>query len=471
MRLQGPIKAKPFFVAMIVLLLASVPFYFLEWIYPGFLGLNGLSFFLFALANLGEAICLILALVKIDKIPPSKMATYFARYEFAVNPIVAFSVLSLSAIFPQAPRNWLYFFNMGMTVVLILARGWAVVWLHLAMKKGDTGYLPFRNHSYILMSLSFIILNYYVISIWKTSDMDVSIIYEGGGSFAGFSDFFLMMTVLEIGVGIIVLLQSLFIAISNHYAGKEDKVIDLRLNAHQSKEMLERYDVPFWIGIFSLFLMFVLAAASLFAAPEAYAPIAFLYFVVLLTRLLIYFGVTAVKKRGKTDKRRIFKREHVIILLAALFFAAYAVLCIVFGRRAFERMGEVAYTVFIVFGIFVPWSVIKLGLGAYHYLKARKKGDPAALTNAFVDILLSIYTIAHTFAIVAVKAHMEGFKITAIVLAVILSVYCLYIAVRMGVIGILGLAGKREKAWLRFQKEEEFVEVPAEADDNSTPSN
>ena len=130
MQFQGPIKAKPFFVAMIVLLLASVPFYFLEWIYPGFLGWNGLSFFMFALANLGEAICLIVALVKIDKIPPCKMASYFARYEFAVNPIVAFSVLSLSAIFPQAPRDWLYFFNMGMTVILILARGWAVVWLH-----------------------------------------------------------------------------------------------------------------------------------------------------------------------------------------------------------------------------------------------------------------------------------------------------------------------------------------------------
>ncbi len=449
----GPIKAKPFFVAMAILLFVSVPFYALEFFYPEVVGWNGVSFLIFALSSLCEGVFLIVNLVKMDKVSPAKLGMDMARYELGMNPIVAFSVLSLATIFPEAPRNWLYYFNIGLTAVLILARLWAVVWLQRAIKKGDTGYLPFRNHGYVLMSLSFVALNYYVISILKANNVDLAIIYEGGHSFAGFSDFFLMMTVLEILVGIVVLLQSLFISITTYYSSKEDKVIDLRLNLEQSKHILAEKHVPFWIGIFALSLMLVLALVSMTASVEAYAPITFLFLMVLIIRLLFHFGITRVQRKNQGDKQRIFKWEHIIVLVAALFFALYTVLVILFGQMAFERMGNVAYTVFLTFGVFLPWALVKLVLGAMHYAKARKNGNPAALTNAFLDILLSIYTLAQTFAIIASKARMEGFRIAAIVVAMVLSLYCLYVSIRMGIVGVLGLMGKRKKALLLFEQE------------------
>ena len=446
MEWKNPITSKPFFVAMAVLLFVATPFYALQAFYPDFLGFNGLSFLAFALACLLEGILMVVTVFQIDKKPPTEIAIGFARYEFAANPIFACVILSVSVVFPQAPRNWLYFTNMVITVVLILARLTAVIYLNNKMKKGDTAYLPFRNHAYILTAGSIIAANYYIVSIWKSHNMDLSIFTEGGRSLAGFTDFFLAMSLLEVVVGLLVLLQSLFFAIANYYSGKENKVIDFRLNFKQSRELIAKYEVPFWIGIFSLALLFTVSVISMLGSPAAYAPIATLYFIVLVIRLTTHFMVSRIKKKTGNEPKATFRKEHGALLFGAILFAIYAVLCAFYGRVAFERMANVDYTLFLTFGLFVPWAVVKLVLGSISFIRSKKRGDPSLMLFAYLDILLSIYTLAQTFAIVAVKAHMEGFRVAAIVFAVLLSIYCLVSSIRMIVIGIRGLKGKRLKA-------------------------
>ena len=451
MEWKNPITSKPFFAAMAVLLFLATPFYALEAFYPAFLGVHSIPFLAFALACLLEGILMVVTIFQIDKKPPTQIAIGFARYEFAANPIFTCVILSLSIIFPQAPRDWLYFTNMVITVVLILARLIAVIYLNNKMKKGDTAYLPFRNHAYILTAGSIIAANYYIVSIWKSQNMDLSIITEGGRSLAGFTDFFLVMSLLEVVLGILILLQSLFFAIANYFSGKENKVIDLRLNFRQSRELIRKYEIPFWVGIFSLALLLVISVISMISAPTAYAPIATLYFIVLVIRLTTHFMVSRIKKKTGNEPRATFREEHGALLFAAVLFAIYAVLCALFGRIAFERMVDVKYTLFLTFGLFVPWAVIKLVLGSISFIRSKKRGDPSLMLYAYLDILLSIYTLAQTFAIVAVKAHMEGFRIAAIVLAVLLSVYCLSSSVRMIITGIRGLKGKRTRAFALYE--------------------
>ena len=198
---------------------------------------------------------------------------------------------------------------------------------------------------------------------------------------------------------------------------------------------------------YTLSLLFTVSLISMLGSPAAYAPIATLYFVVLVIRLTTHFMVGRIKKKTGNEPKATFREEHGALLFGAILFAIYAVLCAFYGRVAFERMANVDYTLFLTFGLFVPWAAVKLVLGSISFIRAKKRGDPSLMLFAYLDILLSIYTLAQTFAIVAVKAHMEGFRVAAIVLAVMLSVYCLICSIRMIVIGIRGLMGKRLKAF------------------------
>lgn len=422
-----------------------------EFFYPFIIGTNGVSFIILALSNLAEVVMLILLAAHIKKTPCNVLAMRLARFEFALHPISAFSILSLSAIFPLAARDWLYFTNMAVTGVIILARLAAMILFQREIKNGQTGLLPIRNHIYVGFSFCFIVLNYYALSILKSLNMDFSLISETG-QFAGLNEWFLAVTVVEIAVGILVLLQAMFMSFANYYSGKENQVVDMRLNLQFTKRIIAEHDIPFWIGVFANFLMLTMAIMSMFSSPAAYAPIVALYAFVLLFRVPGYLWQKRAKRVHGDEPRRAFISQHRPFIVAAFLFVAYGLICVFFGRMTFERMGDTDYTYFLTFGIFVPWAIIKIILGIREYLIARKTGDPLRLMNAYIDLLVSAYTISHAFLIVAGKTQLFALEIVAMVTTLLISVFCLYLALRMLVLGILGLNGKRDKTFDLYQR-------------------
>lgn len=419
-----------------------------EFFYPRIVGLNGVSFWAFALFHVLEGFVFIKIAFALKKKQPCEMCKNLSRYEFIMTPITALSILSVSAIFPLAERDWLYFLNIGVTGAHILIRFSLILYLNILIRKGEDGFVSIRNHVYIGMSILFVVLNYYVFGIIKSYGVDMHLIFNG--DVAGLTEYFLIMSLLEITIGVLVVLQSYFLCIASHFSAKEDVAIDLRTNASISKKLIEKYDIFSYISIFANGVLLVLSIMSAFISPEAYLPLAILYAVVLAVRIPSLISKRRIRSKYKAEPSVIFKKEHSVLLYASIFLVAYSVVAFIFGRVALEYVNELHQTLFMTFGIFVPWSIIKLVLGIRGYFQSLKKGDPLALLNSYIDLILSLFTLAHTFGIIAARTDQQFFHYSAIISAVILGAFCFYIAVRLLVIGIRGKLDKRGKAFENF---------------------
>ena len=419
-----------------------------EYFYPRMMGLNGVSFLAFALFHIVEGFVFIKMGFALKTKRPCEMGKNLSRYEFAMTPITALSILSVSAIFPLAERDWLYFLNIGITGAHILIRFSLILYINILIRKGEDGFVPIRNHVYIGMSILFVVLNYYVFGIIKSFGVDMHLIFEG--DIAGLTEYFLIMSLLEITVGVLVMLQSYFLCIASHFSAKEDTPIDLRTNATISKQLIEKYDIFSYISIFANGVLLLLSIMSAFVSPEAYLPLVILYGVVLAVRIPSLISKKRIRSKYKDEPIVIFKKEHSVLLYASIFLVAYSVIAFLFGRVALEKVDEIHQTMFMTFGIFVPWSIIKMVLGIRSYFHSQKLGDPLALLNSYIDLVLSLFTLAHTFGIVAARTDKEFFHYSAIVSAIILGLFCLYIAIRLLVIGIRGKLNLRGKAFEHF---------------------
>ena len=426
--------------------LCFAPFYLTEFFYPNPVGINGLSFLCFALFCVLEGIVFIRLALQIKTKTPVELCKSLSRFEFIATPFLALGVVSISSVFPLQARDWLYYTNIGLTSFQIVIRIVLFVYLYRVIKKGDTGLLPIRNHVHIGTSMLFIALNYYVFAIVKSYYVDVHLLFDH--DIAGLSEYFLMMSVFEVAVGVIVLVQALFLAFETHLSGKTGTPVDLKLNFAHSRDIIVKNHVPSYISLFTVFVMFILAVGSSFAAPEAYLFLAILYGFVLLIRIPSFLIKWRVGRRY--EPKTGFFYENRFVIVASFLLAAYGLACAFFGRAAFERMGGVERTAFMTFGIFVPWSVFKMVFAIRSLILSRRKGAPIDLLNAFIDMLLSLFTLAQTLALISAKTQAMVLHVISIVLASIIGIYCILSSIGMIAVGVAGVRGKRTKALARY---------------------
>ena len=438
-----------------VLFLCAAPFYVTEFFYPKILGANGTSFLIFGGFCLTEGTILVLTRAFLGRCSATRFCRYYSRYEFIMNPILTFSVLSLSAIFPQADHDWLFFTNIGITAALIAYRVILMSVLTYRMNRGEHGLISIRNHSVIGLSFLLVALNYYAFSFVKTIGVDMVLISQG--SIAGLSEWFVLTTVAEMGLGMVLLLQALFMALATHYSGVADVAIDLKLNLGKSKELIARFSIPFYISIFATFILFLMSFVSMVYNPAPYLALTILYFLVLAVRIPIFIANRRIEKK-ESDPERSFARKHGPMIYGGVFLLAYAVICIVFGGLSFEAAGSVEWTTFMTFGVFLPWSIIKMAMGTKSYIQSRKSNDPVEYTNALIDILLSLFTLGQTMAIFATQARGEVSRVIAIVFSALVGLYCLSMAIQMFVMGVLGSKGQRLKALSLFLRQTQIKE-------------
>ena len=102
----------------------------------------------------------------------------------------------------------------------------------------------------------------------------------------------------------------------------------------------------------------------------------------------------------------------------------------------------------------MPWAIIKTVLGIVGYVKARKTKDPADFINAALDFIVTGVTI--TNALFFVGSAMRGgvpfeqmskaaavFYLLGLVAILAGIVYVFFVGIRLLVLGIQGLNGKR----------------------------
>ncbi len=447
------------FVLSAIFFLAC-PMYLTEFFFPTILGLDGLPYLVFAFFCFTEGNILLYTGLKYGKLEPKKICKSIASYEIAINPVFALVTIFLSVILPRGEYSWFYYFNSILTVTLFVLRLFFSIFLSKLMEKGDDGYVGIRNHSWIAASFLAVVGNYYVLSAIKASGIPLSEIIDKG--LGAITDLFAFITVFEVLVGAFILMQSLLMTVATFYSAKEDTAIDLKTNLHVTKSLLEKYDVSFWIGIAMTALLWILSIVSTIRLFDAYFSLTFLYTVILLIRLPAWARNKRIAKKYGYDEYKSWVKRHGILIYSAFLLIAYAVIIIVFGGQTYGKAKtQIEFrTELMTLGIFFPWALVKNFLGARAYRSALKSGEPSDLLMAYLDILVAIYTISKCVFILASYTQLEWIRVSSTVLGYILSIYCVYASVRILVLGILGLNGKRKNVFEKVAQARPLAFLP-----------
>lgn len=427
-----------------LLFLIATGFYVAEIFYPGF-DRNSVPYIGFALFAFVEGVFLIALAPRLAKTNPRWFCDRIAKYEIAANPFFSVFAIYLSLTLPLGEHNWLYFVNLGLTVLLFASRMFIVIRLNKLLKNGENGYIGLRNHSWIAASFLAVTFNYYVLSAIKMHGIDITEIATKGAA-AVLTDLYAWLTVIETIVVIIVLMQSMLMTISTYYSAKEDTAFDFKTNLGMTAHLFVKYEVSFWLGIFATSILLVLSIISTTRLFNAYISLVFLYASILIIRIPTFFQKKHLDKVYGEKTYPSFLKKHGILIYASVLLIAYSVVCFIFANETFSHTAEevAGRTEFITLGIFVPWALVKAFLGVKSYQIARKSQDPTRLLNAYLDILVAIYTIAKVFFIVAGYTHIEWVKVAGTVVGAIITVYCVVVSIRLLIVGILGLTGKRK---------------------------
>ncbi len=447
MKLSFDKRAYRFLLIVSIFSFAMVPLFLTQHFFPNKLGIYGLPYTIFSFSALFEGIMnLRWAIMLKKKIEPAKFCKKLARYELAVNPLFVLTVLFLTVAFPVGTDNWLALVNLSLVFMAICFRIFIVIYFNKLMKQGDTGYIGFRNHYANITLYLFIIFLFYFLSNFKIMGNSLNVVTRDG--LLGLSDVYLILSVIEIILGMILLMQNLYFSIATYYSGVDDEAFDLRNNLEHTKQVLIQHDIPFWFSVFSCFILLVISTVLSFQFPDIYGTFAILYLIILLIKIPSFFKKKQIERREE-DPYKQFVKKHQLLIYTAILLIAYGVLSSIFGVQAFQKLDYNDTKAFVAFGVFVPWAFFKIFIGAKSYKFAKENIEPMFLVNAYIDILISIFTLAKTIVMLSFSLESEALRVTSTIIGIFVSVYSFYVSVAVIIIGIRGLKGKRKDYYLK----------------------
>lgn len=436
--------------------LVAAPFYIGDFFFPS-IELAALPYLLFGLFALVEGLSALVLWRRLAKVDPNKLCAGIARYEFIVTPVFALSTLFLSMILPRDQHTWLYYSNATLTTVLFVFRSGVSIYFSHRLKKGEEGIIGLRNHSWIAASFLLVMFNFYVLSAIKVQGIDLAALAKG--DLSALTDLYSWLTLAEILVGMFILFQSLFMTIATHFSAKEDCAFDFRTNFKVSLIMYDKYEVGYWISIFATGILLVLSIVSAVRLFDAYFALVVLYGAILVVRITAYFRRRYIVRKYGEEPMRAFMSEHRILIYAAVMLLVYTIVSIFFGNQTFSQVRLQAQdrAELITLGVFVPWAILKIILTAFTARTAIVSGHPKHLMDAYINVLIAIFTLAKAIFIIAGYTQFEWVRITGIVVGVIMYIYCFAASVRLLILGIRGLMGKRKEAYERYIAEYTFL--------------
>ena len=424
--------------------LAVVPFFVAELFYPMLMGFQGLPYLIFALFLVLEGSLTIAVGIRFRKMTMKGLCRGISIYEFAINPLFMISTLAFAVFLPKAEATWLYFVNTGLIFFLFVVRMVATLQMTRLLKQGEPVLIGFRNHSINACSFLLIALNFYVFSMIKQSGLDISAVTTQG--MAALTELYIWITIAEVFVSMFLLSYSLFVTVCTYLTAKENLIVDFRTNFKATKDLLIRNDVAFWGGIMITFFLWLLSLISTVRLFNAYFSLFFLYTIILLIRIPGFIRKKNIEKKYFAKPYIGFLKKHWIFIYSGILLIAYAIVCIVFGQQNLSEIATQASddSELITLAIFVPWAIIKIFLSARNYKVAKQNiEEPLAVLNAYLDILVAIYTLAKSVFIITGYTRFEWVKTTGIVIGTMLTIYSIYCSVKLLFLGILGVRGMR----------------------------
>ena len=456
----------------ILLLLISIAlfvygvFFFIDAMWDGFhIGLAYIAGYAFSILLIIESVFLFILYLKYRKgeIDIQKSGKKLGIMGFVITSFALVWGIPNSIVFSNSIMNWAYFSLVGLSILMIILCIIFICSTKKYDKQGYTGFSLYRNHFRMIICMMIHHIFHYILSICKgvalillMEEVEKEVPDEQTVELAGI--WFLAFIGMMLVITFFIVIVTFYFSFVEFISAKENIPLELRRGMSTTKKMLTKYEIMFWIGNVSNIILGITAIFSLFTTGLSYLGLAVLYIVLVFIRIPSLFWRKDIETKYRGDDYQIYKEKHRIVIYIGTFLLVLAVAAIFFGTGSSTKFNS-DYGEVLIFGVFIPYSIVRIILGIIGFRKAYKKGDPYFKVSSSLDIMISIFTIGNTsYMLSAIYSETDAvasnvWLTIAIVISYIMIAYALIVAIITIVIGIRGLKGKREEEYKKHEED------------------
>ena len=215
----------------------------------------------------------------------------------------------------------------------------------------------------------------------------------------------------------------------------------------------KRYKISFYCSVVGKLVMIGFSLYSAIYVSSRFFALVGLYALILSIRVPSFIADRYLD-RNELDARKRFRKKHWICLFSGVAVLSYLVLSYFINSRPAWALVPEAKPFFYVYFFLVPWAAIRLCLEIARLIRFKKNHDPYYRARTYVNLISVSATVVSTLAEVAYQVQ-DNIPFVAFVFSLILIalLYWACASFIFIILGIAGLAGKRQNQFALYERE------------------
>ena len=378
-------------------------------------------------------------------------------YTFITFPILLLLAIFFGLVVPKENSSLYYYLTFVSLGVIIVYQIFKTIYFTNRLMKDNKGYIVFKTISILIIAVAFSLLLFLISGYIKVLFLDSSASDPAKMLLPGYYVSSAIIIVLLFAVALYIL----YVGYSCFLSGVVNDLVDLRTNFKFTVSIFKKYHFAFYFGVIGNTVMFVVALIATIGFLRHYFSLMALYLSLLLITIPVHYYDLYIEKKYQGDYQTIFKKKHIPLIYTGIIFVAYGMITIIFGSASQGKSLDDS-SMLSIFLIFVPYSIAKLVIAIMKYHTYRKLANPPLLANFHTNVLMTIFTFTNVIIMLGMTLHNWALLITAMYLFIVLTAYCLIVALFLVVVGICGLTNRRReqyKIYLEVNKEKQEEKI------------
>ena len=221
------------------------------------------------------------------------------------------------------------------------------------------------------------------------------------------------------------------------------------------EETIRKYKLSFWFSVICKVALLVISLISGFTRTPTYFSLAIPYGFFLAVCIPCFFINKHVEKKYENDVENEFKHKHYIPLCTSIIFVIFFVI-IVPINQFIPNTTLKPQPLLLMYVIFLPWAVLRLGFEIYRIIRFRKISDPYFRSKSLINIVEAFTVLIKVLGNFYYNyPNNSPLIISTGIIALMLLIYEIVLVIWYLVIAIRGLRGKRDNVLEKYKKEKE----------------
>ena len=398
--------------------------------------------------------------VRLEKYKAKLFCKIVGIYTFIFFPLLLVLSIFLGVLVPKEASSWNYYLVSISTGVNILYQLGMSIYISNRLIEKNKGYVVIKNICWLIIGVSSAIFLFYISGFIKALfiDLTASVIKYA------FKPGFYITTAVEITLMIGLSFWVLYVGYSTFLSGIVNNLVDIKHNVKFTKRVYQKYHVSFYFSIIGNGIMFIIALVASFTFLTQYLSLVALYAALLLIKIPVHYYDRHIDKKYKDSDEIIFRKKHSPLIYSGIIFLIYAIIVLIFGSSSQGKNLD-NKNVLVIYIIFVPYALFRLGVAISKYVKYRQSYNPVFLATFYADVVLAIFTVTNVVIMLGLTLQEVGWLIVARVLFYVLTGLCIIVSIYLVGVGICGLNNKRIKSYQNYLETSKAIKQELEEDD------